>query len=108
MSLDKTIRDRATQFGLDIATLVRQSIADEVMRLVGARSTPTTTAPKRATTAPTRKGRKLHLPPHCIAPNCKKPHRGLRFSLCCADHSSAPKSAKRKWLAAWHKQKASS
>lgn len=36
MSLEAEVRDRALAFANDIAVLVRRSIADEVMRLVGA------------------------------------------------------------------------
>ncbi len=36
--LDRTVRERAERFAQDIAALVRQSIADEVIRIVGSKS----------------------------------------------------------------------
>src|SRR6185312_11372995 len=48
-----------------------------------------------------RAGSKRNLPARCVFPECKKPHRGPRFSFLCAEHSDISKSDKKKHLAAW-------
>jgi len=111
MELEITIRKRASAFAAEVAALVKQSIAEQVARAVGA-SKPAT-RPAKATGARVArakpyspKGRKLRLPPHCIAPNCTKPYvGGSKRSFTCDQHFKASKVEKRKWLAAWRETK---
>jgi hypothetical protein len=99
MSLDAKFESILGRTARELVAAIRASLADEVARLGrGKPGKATRAAPKRAV--------RRHLPKHCVAPGCKNPHKGPRFSFCCEEHRTASKSAREKWRDAWRAKSA--
>ncbi len=101
-NLEAHLESRIKAFAAELAQEVRASFASQVQALaLGNPATPSVakTAPPKAMSAS--KPAKRHVPPHCLAEDCRKAHLGPRFSFMCRDHMGTPKAEKKKLLAAW-------
>src|SRR5687767_8411619 len=100
-SFDRTLQAIITRAADEVAAAVRQNIADEVRRLVGARAAAAGKEPR-----PSAKGAKkaksarpsTFMSRPCPYPGCTNPTRGPRFSWFCAEHRELPKEERERVL----------
>jgi len=102
LSIDQRIGLIVQSAAHEIAALIRADVARQVVALIrGRASSSSSRSPSIHRTNSVATSGKRTYPPHCLHPNCSRPHKGPRFSFLCENHLNASKADKRRFQETW-------